>query len=425
MEIKLTTEGQGPREKEILQFLKQMVKGQDRALKYVAQAWSRHNSPVRDTNKPICSILLAGQSSVGKLTTVQALAKHLFHDPDGFVYVNCSNPFWVTQSGLDMAHYTALAESHEDERKEVSSLVDELKGLEAEMNGIATKGKELEDKIKEDVKEPNNKKAINKLEKEYQALSKNYAAVKKKKENLDERFHDLVERGRDEGWLYSKKNPSNKLLSIVVFDKIEKAGEEFLDYIVELIDRGVVYRDDSRTSFRNSFVFLTTNAGGEEISGLVNSDKTVGFHGTPQAIVDQKIYDTAKQAINNSFQPDLLSRLDKIAVYRPLSAEVIMEILESQIEKLNEHLKKTWPVTIKLDPAMKSFITKRATKYAVQGARLLNAKITNCIKNKLAILYQTNQVKKGDVLIVKLEGAEDKEEPVFYKASNNKKSVKK
>jgi ATP-dependent Clp protease ATP-binding subunit ClpA len=57
--------------------MKEMVIGQDEAIKQVSSAIKRARAGVRNENKPIASFLFVGTTGVGKTQTAKALAKDI------------------------------------------------------------------------------------------------------------------------------------------------------------------------------------------------------------------------------------------------------------------------------------------------------------------------------------------------------------
>ncbi|RJR27475.1 ATP-dependent Clp protease ATP-binding subunit [candidate division WWE3 bacterium] len=70
--------------------MKQMVIGQDHAIKQVAAALKRARAGIRNENKPIASFLFVGTTGVGKTQTSKALAKSYFGDAKNMIRLDMS-----------------------------------------------------------------------------------------------------------------------------------------------------------------------------------------------------------------------------------------------------------------------------------------------------------------------------------------------
>ena len=70
--------------------LKKRVKGQDKALKLVADAIIRSRSGIKDPNRPIGSFMFLGPTGVGKTEVARSLAYELFDDEHHMVRIDMS-----------------------------------------------------------------------------------------------------------------------------------------------------------------------------------------------------------------------------------------------------------------------------------------------------------------------------------------------
>jgi len=74
----------------IEELLKQMVIGQDFAIKQISSALKRARAGMRDEKKPIASFLFVGTTGVGKTQTAKALAKNYFGDAKNMIRLDMS-----------------------------------------------------------------------------------------------------------------------------------------------------------------------------------------------------------------------------------------------------------------------------------------------------------------------------------------------
>lgn len=210
------------------------------------------------------------------------------------------------------------------------------------------------------------------------------------------------------GWIYNPENPPKNLVSIILFDEIEKADESLQHYLLEVMDRGYA----NGISFKNSFIFMTSNVGSEEIAQQLGAH--MGFHKEVQHLenLDETIDKVATEAAKRFFAPEFFGRIDKIMVFRPLREESLLEILDLLLRDLhNDMIRRDCPLVIRLDQPVKDYIVKQSKKYPELGARLLKNRLTDHIKDKLVSLLENGQLSAGDKVTVKLQG----EELVFYK----------
>ena len=109
-------------------------------------------------------------------------------------------------------------------------------------------------------------------------------------------------------------------------------------------------------------------------------------------------------SLKKTFRPEFLNRLDKIIVYRPLTIEVMRQIVDIELEELQERLSEQ-NVHIKYKSAVKNWLAKEGHE-PEQGARGLKRLVQNSIENPLAkILLHTKKNKK---LVVEATIADNK-----------------
>lgn len=132
--------------------------------------------------------------------------------------------------------------------------------------------------------------------------------------------------------------------SVVLLDEVEKATRGATLLLLQVLDEGyLTNRFNRRVSFRNAYVILTTNAGSELFT-------TVGDYfnkGDGDLSKDRStLLPVLKRALSSSggneikFPPELLSRVDAIIPFAPLSLETQKKIVSSSLDKLAEETKR-------------------------------------------------------------------------------------
>ncbi|MDQ3633616.1 MAG: ATP-dependent Clp protease ATP-binding subunit ClpA [Acidobacteriota bacterium] len=160
--------------------------------------------------------------------------------------------------------------------------------------------------------------------------------------------------------------------SVLVLDEIEKAHPNLFNLLLQVMDSATLTDNNGKKAdFRNVILIMTTNAGARELSsggiGFQNAANTKG---------------SAKGAIERTFTPEFLNRLDARVAFKPLDLEVIKLIVDKFIKELNAQLMEK-RVVIKLGDAAKKWLAKNGfdSKY---GARPMQRLIHEKIKKPLA-----------------------------------------
>src|SRR5439155_4054519 len=111
--------------------------------------------------------------------------------------------------------------------------------------------------------------------------------------------------------------------SVVLLDEFEKAHPRIWDLFLQVFDDGRLTDQNGRVAdFRQCVMILTSNIG-----SAIPGRAAFGFSG------EQPQFDPAgvERAIQGSFRPELLNRLDRVVVFRPLERDVMRAILQNEL----------------------------------------------------------------------------------------------
>jgi len=171
--------------------------------------------------------------------------------------------------------------------------------------------------------------------------------------------------------------------SVVLFDEIEKAHPEVFNTLLQLLDDGRLTDGQGRTvDFRNTLVIMTSNLGNELWMGGAES-------------VSREDVNRVLQA---HFRPEFLNRIDEVVVFRPLSREDLIAIVDIQLKRVAALVKERG---FELD------VTQSAREYLARvgydpdyGARPLKRAIQRELLDPLASMLLSGEFKPGDTIRV-------------------------
>ena len=172
-----------------------------------------------------------------------------------------------------------------------------------------------------------------------------------------------------------KKNP----MSVVLFDEIEKAHPKVHNILLQILDEGILTDNKNNTVyFNNTMIIMTSNVGASEIEALKSR---IGFNnkeGSDRVNIESEMM----KALEKSFRPEFLNRIDELIVFNSLSFDEnvrIVDILLSEFSKYVERL----GLTIKFPKRVREFLARKGTneKY---GARPLKRAIKQFIHTPLS-----------------------------------------
>ncbi|MFT7677510.1 MAG: ATP-dependent Clp protease ATP-binding subunit ClpA [Planctomycetota bacterium] len=173
---------------------------------------------------------------------------------------------------------------------------------------------------------------------------------------------------------------------VVLFDEVEKAHPRLHDLLLQILEEGTL--TDSRgkaTCFGHTLVVLTSNAGAERArrqeGGLGFGDNETLDHGELQALT--------KEAIDETFRPELLGRVDETLVFRQLGKSDVERIAKGMLAELGQRVARR-SVSVKFTPAVARWMAARALDSQF-GARALRRAVECEIAPRLADFLLENE----------------------------------
>ncbi len=208
--------------------------------------------------------------------------------------------------------------------------------------------------------------------------------------------------GYEEGGQLTEK-VRRKPYSIVLLDEIEKAHPDVFNILLQVLDEGRLTDNVGRTiDFKNTVIIMTSNIGTRQLKEF---GRGVGF--AAQNRTDDKEYSRGviQKALNKTFSPEFLNRLDEIITFDQLSLDAITRIVDIELKGLYERLEGIG-YHLQVDDAAKKFLATKG--YDVQfGARPLKRAIQNYLEDGLSELIVSGGVQPGDTLSVTHEDGKD------------------
>jgi ATP-dependent Clp protease ATP-binding subunit ClpC len=182
--------------------------------------------------------------------------------------------------------------------------------------------------------------------------------------------------------------------SVVLFDEIEKAHPDVFNTMLQILDDGRLTDAQGRTvSFQNTVIIMTSNVGSQHLV----STRQFGF--TSRDGVDfQETERRALDALERSFRPEFLNRIDEIIVFEPLTKEDVLQIVDIMLSRLNKHLE-SQKVSVEVTEAGKEFLADQGYDPKF-GARPLARAIRRYIENPLSSRIIGGEFGPDDTVVV-------------------------
>ena len=212
--------------------------------------------------------------------------------------------------------------------------------------------------------------------------------------------------GYEEGGQLTEK-VRRKPYSIVLLDEIEKAHPDVFNILLQVMDEGRLTDSYGRIiNFKNTVVIMTSNIGTRQLKDF---GRGVGF--ATQSRLDDKEFsrNIIQKALNKSFAPEFINRVDEIITFDQLSLEAIKKITDIELRGLYNRIESIGYKLV-IDDKVKEFIAAKG--YDVQfGARPLKRAIQTYLEDSLSELIVASTLKEGDVINVILD--EEKNELIM------------
>lgn len=209
--------------------------------------------------------------------------------------------------------------------------------------------------------------------------------------------------GYEEGGQLTEK-VRRKPYSIVLLDEIEKAHSDVFNLLLQVMDEGRLTDSYGRSvDFKNTVIIMTSNVGSRQLKEF---GRGVGFGAQNQSNDSEHSRGVIQKALNKSFAPEFLNRIDEIITFEQLNLEAIKEIINIELEGLN---KRVYNIGYKLiiDDQAKDFIANKG--YDSQyGARPLKRAIQTHLEDNLSELIVAASPEDGNTIHVSLDS--DKQE---------------
>ncbi|MBS1231579.1 MAG: Clp protease ClpC [Bacteroidetes bacterium] len=202
--------------------------------------------------------------------------------------------------------------------------------------------------------------------------------------------------GYEEGGQLTEK-VRRKPYSVVLLDEIEKAHPDVFHILLQVLDEGQL--TDSlgrRVDFRNTIVILTSNIGTRQISEFGHG---IGFDTNAKKTTrDEQTKSILQKALQKTFAPEFLNRIDDVVMFNSLGKEEINKIIDLELTGLYDRVK-SLGYQLKIATAARDYIAERGFD-ANYGARPLKRAIQKYLEDPMAEVLIKADHKEGDTIHV-------------------------
>ncbi len=183
--------------------------------------------------------------------------------------------------------------------------------------------------------------------------------------------------------------------AVVLFDEIEKAHPDVFNIMLQIFDEGRLTDGLGRkVDFRNTVVIMTSNVGSRQIA---SRGRAVGFTtASTDGIVQATAQSQYRMALEQTFAPEFINRIDDIVIFNTLTGDDIGCIIDTEIGTLAARAA-TLGYTLRVTDQARRMLAELGYEPRY-GVRSLKRTILETIEEPLAEMIVSGQVTPGDTV---------------------------
>lgn len=178
--------------------------------------------------------------------------------------------------------------------------------------------------------------------------------------------------------------------SVILLDEIEKAHPSVLTTLLQVLDEGILRDEKNREiSFRDSIIIATSNAGANTIREKIESGSNINDF--KEELIESLIS-------SGEFKPEFLNRFDEICLFKPLSKEDLVQVLDLIIASTNKTLE-IQKISVNVTPEAKQILIDQGYDPKM-GARPMRRIVQKTVENIVAAAILSGAAQPGSTLTI-------------------------
>jgi ATP-dependent Clp protease ATP-binding subunit ClpC len=201
--------------------------------------------------------------------------------------------------------------------------------------------------------------------------------------------------------------------SVVLLDEVEKAHPDVFNMLLQIMEEGRLTDSFGRNvDFRNAIVIMTSNLGAD----LIKGGGGFGFQKRDADTSYESMKSTLTREIERFFRPEFINRLDDVIVFKPLTRDDLVNIIEYEAAKVGKRLKQQG-ISLEIDQLAKDFLIEKGYNPEF-GARPLRRALGTFIEDPLSEMLLTGGFEPPcKIVVTRRPGPDGKEaEHLFFDA---------
>jgi ATP-dependent Clp protease ATP-binding subunit ClpC len=194
--------------------------------------------------------------------------------------------------------------------------------------------------------------------------------------------------------------------AVVLLDEVEKAHPDVFNMLLQIMEEGRLTDSFGRhVDFRNTVLIMTSNIGAD----LIKGGGGFGFQKRSEGVDYENIKSVLMKEIERFFRPEFINRLDDVIVFRPLTKEDLVQIIEYEVNKVGQRLRQQG-IALELDQKAKDFLIDKGYNPDF-GARPLRRALGTHIEDPLSEMLLAGEIAPDSLVKVTRK---DEAEHLFF-----------
>jgi ATP-dependent Clp protease ATP-binding subunit ClpC len=203
--------------------------------------------------------------------------------------------------------------------------------------------------------------------------------------------------GHEEGGQLTEKVRRNPY-SVVLLDEIEKAHPDIFNILLQVFEDGHLTDSLGNTvDCKNAIIVMTSNIGAR----FIQKRGHMGFQATPEQS-ELKVEEEVMHAVHQTFNPEFLNRLDEIIIFRSLSDDDLLRIVEMMVGQLN-HTMANVGIEAQVTDEARRWIVQKTCSDRTYGARPLRRALQKYVEDPLSEAIIQKRFTGGSVIEIYLD----------------------
>lgn len=183
-----------------------------------------------------------------------------------------------------------------------------------------------------------------------------------------------------------------KPYSVILFDEIEKAHPDVFNILLQVLDDGILTDSEGRkVDFSNTIIIITSNIGSRQVKDF---GRGIGYYREHNE--DLRKSDIVRKALERSFSPEFLNRLDEIVEFEPLSIETLCQVVDLELNKLQVRIQ-ALGYRLELSDSARIALAHKGY-HSEWGVRPLRRVLQQEIEDKLTDLILERELCQGQII---------------------------